>query len=211
MDRSNRVEHQSDANRYVVRFQRRYPVKALSVASLATAAAGLSVWMGDLGAVWLFAVIFVVGLSTAPALWRGLRRDVALAVDRDGIYLDRPQGWRRRARRIPWPQIGGVRIYTLQSSWDSDPGRAYGYDPMLHVDLTNGEAVRASAHRKWNLDPAAVAAAVHRFRPQAPVSIEGTLDLFVDPLHPPVGLPEMAHRLRGWAERMQARHGRPPR
>jgi Bacterial PH domain len=202
-----------DPRALVARFgwrQRAWPSLVLAAAALALGLSLLldrsySFWndAGTLAMTVLFAV-FLVGWAR-PA-WR---RDVAVAIEKPGITVGGMGIVHGRQRHIPWSQVAGVRVYVL--SWEatgSSPPTG-GSNPVFHVDLTDGGAVRTYTTGA-RLDHARVAPAVRQFGPQVPVTDLGYVCEGDDPLRGPGDLVTMTEALFSWVDRLRARRGQPP-
>ena len=202
-----------DPRALVARFgwrQRAWPSLVLAAAALALGLSLLldrsySFWndAGTLAMTVLFAV-FLVGWAR-PA-WR---RDVAVAIEKPGITVGGMGIVHGRQRHIPWSQVAGVRVYVL--SWEatgSSPPTG-GSNPVFHVDLTDGGAVRTYTTGA-RLDHARVAPAVRQFAPQVPVTDLGYVCEGDDPLRGPGDLVTMTEALFSWVDRLRARRGQPP-
>jgi hypothetical protein len=101
-----------------------------------------------------------------------------------------------------------VRVYLLSWSGYGSDGTG-GINPVFHVDLTDGGAVRTYTTGA-RLDHARVAPVVRQFAPQVPVTDMGYVFEGDDPLRGPDDLVRMTEPLFDWMDRVRARRGQPP-
>jgi hypothetical protein len=203
-----------DPRALVARFGWRRRARPSLVLAAAALGLGLSLLLdrsysfwNDAGALAMTVLFAVFLVGWARPAWR---RDVAVAIEEPGITVGGLGIVHGRQRHIPWSQVAGVRVYVL--SWEdtgSSPPTG-GSNPVFHVDLTDGGAVRTCTTGA-RLDPARVAPAVRQFAPQVPVTDLGFVSEGDDPLSGPGGdLAVMADLLFGWVDRLRARRGQPP-
>jgi hypothetical protein len=106
-----------------------------------------------------------------------------------------------KQRHIPWSQVAGVCVYVL--SWEatgSSPPTG-GSNPVFHVHLADGGAVRAFTTGA-RFDSARVAPAVRQFAPQVPMTDLGCIFAGDDPLRGPGDLAVMTEPEFGWLDRL---------